>query len=286
MGKYMYVSKEFSILPEVEWKQDPFIKNQPIILLHIAKNGGTSINYLTRAFLAQEKLAHKILSGACVSSKLNEVLITPKCYDIITEGCVSGIQVLKNKPEVFDLTNNPQLQYISAHMPLPEYNYFKLDVSYIAIIRNPVDRALSLGNYLYQSNYVKEELIETLLLDVEIDNVQTRWMAGEKYMTGACNEETFAQAIKNIQEIFTLTAPIEDLEVVMALIAKHFGYGDIAYAKVNVTKDKVKGIDKQNIELCQKLLAKNHYDKNLHEYVKTHWESWKLEHIESITDNT
>ncbi len=42
-------------------------------------------------------------------------------------------------------------------MPLPTGDYFKKKVSYISFVRDPVERALSLANFLYQNDNIKEE---------------------------------------------------------------------------------------------------------------------------------
>lgn len=90
-------------------------------------------------------------------------------------------------------------------------------------------------------------------------------------------------AIKNIKETFTIVAPNENIDQVMSLIANHFGVNDIAYSRANISGPKV--ITKDKEELCTKILERNYYDKKLHDYIKTHWEDWIKEHIESISDN-
>lgn len=102
-------------------------------------------------------------------------------------------------------------------------------------------------------------------------------------MNSECTEETFQQAIKNIKEKFTIVAPIEDVDIVLALVGNYFGFNDIAYTKANIARQKI--FTKENEQLSHKILARNHFDKKLYEYTKTHWESWKSHYIESISDN-
>lgn len=269
-----FTSNKLSILPRIELKQDIFLENQPILFVQNSKTGGSSINYLIKAISKENGFSPVLVNFHCYGQTTT---------NIITEGCVGGLQFIKNNIENFDLSNRVETSYIYGHMPLPTGDYFKTDINYISIVRDPLDRVLSLGNYLYQKNYGHESYIEHLLTTKEIDNLQTRALAGEEYMKGECTEDTFQQAIRNIQEVFTMVVPNEEVDIAMALIADHLGHNNIAYSRANLSGMKV--FNKENQELCEKIIERNIFDKKIHDYVKQNWQLWKNNNIESIVDN-
>jgi hypothetical protein len=202
---------------------------------------------------------------------------------VFTKSCLGGVQTIQQHLDYYNLEAKSNVQFITGHMPLPTGNYFKKDVSYISIIRDPVDRALSLMNFLYQNQEAKESDLENIILNVEMDNLQTRWIAGEEYVNGECTEQTFAKALENIHNKLIFTVPIEGTDTLMSLIVNHFNAKNFAYTRTRVTGTNI--VNKENKYLCNKILEKNHYDKKLYEFVKIYWESWKLGNIESISNN-
>lgn len=275
--KLFFTDSKITILPKIELKSDIFIKNHPVIFVHNSKTGGTSINYFMRV-VSHEKGTKVMLFG----SNCEDQPIT----NIFTEGCVGGLQVVKDTFEQYNINkiNLPENSYIYGHMPLPTGDYFGSSVNYFSIVRDPIDRMLSLGNYLYQKNFFEEKEIEDLLLNKEIDNLQTRALAGEEYMKGECTEETLEVAKQNIKNIFKVVAPNEAVDIVMALIAKYYGIDNIAYTRAQVSG--MKAVSRENKTLCDEILKRNIYDQKIYDYVKNvHWNQWQDNNIESISDN-
>ncbi len=169
-------------------------------------------------------------------------------------------------------------------MPLPDDNYFKAEVDYITLVREPLNRALSLANFFYQRDSLREEEFEDFLFNKEIDNLQTRFLAGERYMTGECTADVLEEAKKNIREKFKLVAPTEEVEIVMSIISSHFGVENVAYARGQISKAKL--ITKEDHDLCERILSRNRHDSELYKFVQVHWNSWKEDNIESILENT
>ena len=137
--------------------------------------------------------------------------------------------------------------------------------------------------FIYQRNFIEKSEIEEFVLLKEIDNLQTRSLAGEEYMSGECDEKTYQKAIENIQNKFAVVVPTEEVDYLLALLANHFDVNDIAYSRAQITGAKV--ITKDDKELCQKILEKNYYDQKLYEFVKNYWNNWKQNNIESFSDN-
>ena len=270
-----FTDNKLSILPKIELKKSIFLQNQPIVFIHVSKTGGSNIDYLTKALSVESGNFNVDSSYAPCEEGMS--------VSIVTKGCIGGLKNIEIHPERYNLDKKKDIQVVLGHMPLPTRDFFKTKVTYISMVRNPLDRLLSLGNYLYQRKFIEKNDIENLLLNIEIDNLQTRSLAGEEYMNGECTEETFNQAIKNIHEVFTMVAPIEEMDVAMALIANHFGVDDIAYSRAQISG--VKFVTKDNKALCDEILKRNNYDVRLHNYVKNYWLFWKEDHIKSISNN-
>lgn len=269
----LFASNKLSILPKVTLKNKIFADNL-IVFVHTHKTGGTNIEYLVKA-LAFDQGFKQIRVFSQYKPGIS--------HNAFIEGYIGGLKTIKDNSRKFDCSKNG-VKFISGHMPLPDGNYFKAKVDYISLVREPLDRALSLANFLYQRNFLKEDDFEDYLFNKEIDNLQTRFLAGEKYMTGECTEDVLKEAKKNIREKFKLVAPTEEVEVVMSVISSHFGVENVAYARGQISKAKL--ITKENHDLCERILERNQYDSKLYEFVQVHWNSWKNDNIESITDNT
>lgn len=275
----LFSSNKLRILPMVKLKNELFDIAKPIVFLHQSKTAGTNVDYLVKAIADLQK-GDFIEERAAVPRKEG---ISPNLF---TQGSLGGLNTIVNEPERFDCSLR-NIKFISGHMPLPttqhETAYFKTQVNYITLVRDPIDRELSLANFVFQRNYIGQEEAESFILDRQIDNVQTRFLAGEEYMIGECNETTFAKAKENILHRLTLVAPTEDVETLMSIVSAHLGTENIAYAKGQITGIKI--LTRENIDLCTKIANKNKFDVLLHEFVKEYWENWKANNIESISDN-
>lgn len=150
---------------------------------------------------------------------------------------------------------------------------------YISLIRNPIERAISSTNFNYQRGFVSGEKINDYLIESEIDNPQTRILAGRSFTSGECNEEVLEIAKKNIEKHFLLVGLTEDTNTfIQALIAIQ-NWGTFALVKSQVTGKKI--ISELPSELIEKLHNKHGYDMQLYEWVKTRWNDWKKDHIDT-----
>ncbi len=272
-----FSSPKLQILPKVYLKHEIFAKQTPIVFLHQSKTAGTNVDYLIKA-LAQD--LGFIEERARVPAQEG---VSPNLF---VEGSIGGLNSIYSDPERFDCKNR-DIKFISGHMPLPnlqhESAYFKAQVNYITLVRDPIDRELSLANYLYQRNYINQEDAVSFLLEQTIDNIQTRFLAGEEYMVGVCNETTLVAAKQNILNRITLTALTEEVEIVMSILADHFDYQNIAYSKGQISGMKI--LTRDNATLCEELAHKNQFDIRLYDFVKAYWQDWKTQNIEVISDN-
>ncbi|MCT4634853.1 MAG: hypothetical protein N4A31_01220 [Rickettsiales bacterium] len=284
--KLFFTSNKFLVLPEIHLKYDIFLKNKPVVLIHNSKTGGTSLNYFMRIVTKETETKELFFEKLCDNQIISNVF---------TKGCIGALASIKELEHLLTpfLAKQIKAPYIYGHMPLPSHpnepdkNYFGMEVNYITIVREPGARMKSWGNYFFQKNIFTKDEVINLMQNVEIDNLQTRALAGEEYMSGECTEETYTKAIQNIKEIFTIVAPNEAVDDVMALMANHYGVEDVAYSRAAISGVKLfTEEDEDYKELLSKILERNQFDIKLYDYVKTtHWPAWKEEHIESISDN-
>ena len=75
-------------------------------------------------------------------------------------------------------------------------------------------------------------------MDEMIDNPQVRLIAGTECMTRVCNAETLAKAKENIERHFLLVAPHEDVNSFIQILASVQGWGSLAYAPLQITREK------------------------------------------------
>lgn len=270
-----FCESKLKILPKITLKDSVFIENVPMVFMHPSKTGGGNLDYIIKSF-KKFSINYSTNRIICPDSPY-------RSYDVITEGCLGGITNFRKNPNFYDIKSNKKLEIITGAFPLPEQDYFGVEVNYVTIVRHPLDRMLSMANYLYQGGFIKKPDVERLLFKVEVDNLQTRFIAGESYMSGECTQETFEKAKKNIDEKFKLVVPIEEVEILLSLFAAFFKVENIAQARANITGVKI--VSKEDKELSDRILTRNAYDVQLYEYVQKHWNEWKEQHIEKIEDN-
>ncbi len=280
-----FAGSKLNILPIVVLKQGIWDPNKTIVYPHIPKTGGTNLDSLMKAIAVDHEVA---VERAAVPR------VAERSPNLFTAGSIGGLERVKKNPEKFN-GKERHLDFISGHMPVPEVQdetaLFGPEVTYVGTMRYPVFREISAANFDFQRGYVEQANVVHYLLKVAIDNPQTRLFAGENAMTGKCTPETLEKAKKNIKDRFTFVAPINDIEIVMAIVASRFGVSDIAYARAQVGGLPAITLEDEDKFGCKlrdlryNLSEKHEYDIELYNWVKAEWEAWKVKHIESITGN-
>jgi len=282
-----FAGSKLRILPSVKLKQDLWKPGETLVYFHPPKTGGTNLTNLTSAIESENP--EVAVKRAAVPR------VAGRSPNLFTEGSIGGLARVKDNPEEFN-GKKRHLDFISGHMPVPEVQavtaLFGHKVAFIGTVRYPVFREISAADFDYQRGYVQQANIVQYLLNVAIDNPQTRMFAGENAMTGKCTPETLEKAKKNIKDRFTFVAPIGDIEIVMAIVASRFGVSDIAYARAQVGGLKAITLENEDEFGCKlrdlryKLFEKHEYDVELYNWVEVEWKAWKVKHIESITGNS
>lgn len=232
--------------------QDYQIKETHLIFLHIPKAGG-------RTF-------HSILN---------------KLYKPSERYLIAGI-INESIKDFQNLTNDQRenIKLLMGHMPFGLHKYFNNPSIYITMLRNPIDRILSLYYYIlrtpthYLYNVVAGEnmsLEDFIYSDIlEIDNLQTRLLSGSGRDVGfgECSKKLLDISIKNIHEYFAVVGISERFDETLLLMKNELGWKRVPlYLRGNVTKKRPrkKDIPKKIIEKIESL---NCLDRELYEYFK------------------
>lgn len=110
-----------------------------------------------------------------------------------------------------------KLRLLHGHMPYGFHEKLESPVHYVTFLRNPIERVISFyyflvdlpdpNNYLYELVSKPQMSFEDFLANkvtIELDNLQTRLLAGEasfKLKFGECTEATLQQALENLHKM-------------------------------------------------------------------------------------
>lgn len=263
-----YADPKLQVLLPLKLKSNVASSADMLIFIHPPKTGGTNINFITEA-LCKTKPGFK---AKRFSAQRVEGQSSIKITDNWSGGLTAAIDALEK-----DYSCIKDVNFISGHFPFGLHNYINIESKYIVLIRNPIDRELSFTNFNFQRGCVNEKDAVEYLLTANIDNPQTRMLAGQQFMTGLCDESTLELAKLNIEKYFLLAGITEDTNLFIQILASIQQWGPIAISKPQVTGEKV--IERLSEDLIQSLKDKHSYDIKLYEWVRERWNAWKEENI-------
>ncbi len=259
-----YSNTKLEIIPLFKLSSNNIATNN-IIFLHPPKVGGTNVVNIIDAIKAIK------------SHRFAVPRITNHSPILITEGWLGGLNAVKEKC-VAQNNNCNEYNFTSGHFPYGAHFYMTGKHEYIALIRRPIDRELSAINFDYQRGYIKNKK-QALhqLMNIAIDNPQTRLLAGETYMSGPCDESTLQIAKKNLAEKFLLIGVTEDTNTFIQAVLSLMQLEPVTISKMQVTAKKL--LVTLPLKTQQKLLEKHKYDQDLYEYSKNWWIKWKQNNV-------
>lgn len=186
----------------------------------------------------------------------------------------------ENATELFDITDRSLKEDFSLYMGHAGAKFAKRlpeDTINIIVLRDPVDRIISLYNY-----FIYKEVIPrtTSIIDfssspnnsMQVSNLMT-WMLGADFSQAIRNrenqrkksiEDIYKEAINNI-ELFNIIGFNEELDLFLKRIATTFNLNNIEIGEVNKVEKKITNISKEEREVLENLVD---YDFKLYSHAK------------------
>jgi hypothetical protein len=221
-----------------------YMDNQVIIFIHIPKTAGTTFrNIVSNQYDANEM-----------------------------KSFYSGYQDASKKLIRMKKRNTRMLKWIHGHFHFGLHELIPKPAKYVAMLREPVDRTLSLYYFLRKnSNHPHHQKVKLLSLEQfvhsqdsfiypQINNTQTLLLSGD----GTPNLE---KAKENIEKHFMFVGLTEHFDQSVHFLRKNLGWKNNKYHKQNVTPGRPQKEQVSN-EILDYIAAKNEIDMQLYEYVE------------------
>ncbi len=235
------------------------------IFLHLPKCGGTNINFL--------------LAVCCgyARQRYQRMVVTDYRPSIwIRLGWTGAWGEIA--PE--SLSKAAEAAFISGHLPFGIDGVLPGPSHYITVLRDPVDREISSYNFHYQRGFIDGQTpLEAYVERGEvIDNPQTRMLAGRAAMSGECTEETFVNAMRNLDTRFRLVGVVGHLHEFMCALLGLQDWPPVVYARAQLTA--IRRIDGSDLRLRALLRGYHGFDHRLHQLAAERWREWAARHVE------
>ncbi|SDC82643.1 MULTISPECIES: sulfotransferase family 2 domain-containing protein [unclassified Candidatus Frackibacter] len=234
-------------------------KNRLLIFMHMPKTAGTTLGQIFR-----KQYANQVCGGGAQKDTIGKL------------SALSDAEINK-------------LKCIWGHIPFGIHNYFKRPYIYITMLRDPVERIISMYYYLYHNTKIKwinglsfKEFLSIKSLKPKIENLQTRFLSWEsriinykrteKNLTSFMldsnqGEPNLERAKKNINDYFAIVGITELFDESISLIKRELGWDDIDYTKKNVNSNRP-AKDQLPVEIISMIKEKNKLDIELYDYAK------------------
>lgn len=168
-----------------------------------------------------------------------------------------------------------RMKVFKGHMPFGLHKLLPQQSTYITVLRDPVDRAVS--EYYYALSRVvhpahrkvKRLTLEQYIRSTSHNNVQTKLIAGVysgyDFLAGKCTSETLEVAKDNLSRYFSLIGLTERFDESLALAKLTFGWQLRLYADFNVTRARPK-TDNVPPEVRELIAERYQFDIQLYDY--------------------
>jgi Sulfotransferase family len=167
---------------------------------------------------------------------------------------------------------------VVGHFSFGIHTYVRKPWTYVTLLRNPVDRVVSLYHHIrrYKRNRLHKIVssgvsIEDFVLHLscrEADNDQTRRISGLEPEFGACSISTLEKAKDNLRRYFSVVGVTEYFDETVILIKRTLGWANDPYylpGLVNKERPTTTSLPQKSIEI---ILERNELDIKLHEFAK------------------
>ncbi|MBE9102935.1 sulfotransferase family 2 domain-containing protein [Vacuolonema iberomarrocanum] len=186
------------------------------------------------------------------STMTREILIREYAQDKIFGHFFMGLNYMGNKGinhwKNLSPEERQQFHLVTGHYPFGLHEVLDKPAAYITMLRNPVDRVISLYNHMRRKERHKHhEKIQRMTLQdfledetfLEADNYQVRQLAGIGWYDGyvgygACAQEHLTRAQENIKHHFLLAGITEKFDQSILLFRYLLGWSTPFYKRINV----------------------------------------------------
>lgn len=177
-----------------------------------------------------------------------------------------------------------EIKFIQGHMRFGLHEFFPQPCTYITILRDPVDRIISLYYFILRNpeNAVHNEVVSKNMsledwvrsgLTTLVNNNQTRFLCTTEVVTdyGQCSSEMLESAKKNIEKYFAVVGLMERYDESLLLLKRNLKWKTPLYIRSNVTKKRPpkESVSKDTLKVIEKY---NELDIELYRYGKEKFE--------------
>ncbi|TVS09130.1 MAG: hypothetical protein EA423_00500 [Phycisphaerales bacterium] len=232
-----------------------------LIHLHIPKNAGTTLSRMVKLRLVSRPPT-RLLAHSTVLGK----------YDVA--GLDKRIDAIASLPE----REQRRVRFFEAHCAFGIHERLPGPHRYMTIIREPVDRTLSVFGFCKKKGFIDANTTLDQFLDSlpenpvwQTNDAQIRYLAGERGVidtrpVGAVDREMLELAKKRLDEMF-FVGVMERFDESVVLLGRQLGWRGLAYGRSNVNRERTKPheLDYAQREL---ILSHNRLDTELYEHAR------------------
>jgi hypothetical protein len=160
------------------------------------------------------------------------------------------------------------LRAVVGHFWFGVHRHLGRPATYITLLRDPVDRVLSLFYHLNEDENPKMELEEFLASPPyrEVDNDQTRRIAGVEPELGKCTRRTLDLAKDNLRRHFSVVGVTDRFDETLVLLKRKLGWAKhLCYYSKHINRDRPPA-DSVPQPIRDAILRWNELDRELYDF--------------------
>jgi len=246
------------------------MSNQPVVVyIHIPKAGGTTLADWLYGQLRD-------LSGEACEAEEEGCLNSGIFY--YSSGYIKGPDA-QDIARIMRVLPRPDLKAVLGHCNFGIHEQLTRPASYITMLRHPVERVMSLYHFekLVKAKFGDHEGIKlpaetTLKSFVEsppfkdVDNGQTRRIAGLSPDVGGCTRAMLERAKENLRRHFAVVGLTERFDETLVLLKQAFSWSrDVFYYPMNTNPDRA-AMPCESQDTIHTIQAHNSFDYELYQF--------------------
>jgi len=236
-----------------------------IIHFHIPKNGGVTISRLFKMKLGFWPPSHLLHHSTVLGF-----------YSIHLSERIPKIQSLSERAK-------RRIRFVEGHAGFGLHEFLPQPSTYITMLRDPIDRAVSSYFYQRQEGHIPQDVSfeQWIARDDPTriwfsDNPQVRYLAGEKGRIvdvphGTCTEAMLELAKQRLHDHFALVGILEQFDASMILLRRLMGWRSCYYGRSNVTRQRKRVSEVPDATLGL-IREHNELDLELYRFAKTRFQ--------------